>query len=288
MHAILSLAETQNTQSDIVLQTESLTARYDESTRTLWNYLHASPRPCFTESLLADAHQLHSLIRNGEIPVDFYVAASAVPKVFNLGGDLSLFRQCALDHDWERLTNYAESCIGVLNDLVCGFDRKVISISLLQGDALGGGFESALATDFMIAEEQTKMGFPEVLFNLFPGMGAYSLLARKLGPQPAQRMILSGSTYSAPELHARGLLDQVTPPGQGEHAVRDFIRDTRKRLHGYRSFLEARRRTTLWTSREELLAVVHEWVASVKQISERDLRLMDKLVTAQNRLKLAA
>jgi len=285
MHEIIRLAETEN---DVVLRTESLTARYDEKTRTLWNYLHASPRPCFTEDLLSDARQLHTMIRTGEIPVDFYVAASGVPKVFNLGGDLSLFRHCALERDWDRLTGYAERCIEVLNDLVCGFDQKVISIALIQGDALGGGFESALGADFMIAEEQAKMGFPEVLFNLFPGMGAYSLLARKLGPQPAQRMILSGSMYSATELHTRGLLDQLAQPGQGPQAVRDFIRDTRKHLHGYKSFLEARRRTTLWPDREELLAVVHEWVNSVKQISERDLRLMDKLVTAQNRLKIAA
>jgi DSF synthase len=285
MRAILSLADNQ---SDVVLQTESLTARYDESTRTLWNYLHASPRPCFTEALLADAHELHTLIRTGEIPVDFYVAASGVPKVFNLGGDLSLFRQCALERDWGRLNTYAENCIQVLNDLVSGFNQQVISIALIQGDALGGGFESALGADFMVAEEHAKMGFPEVLFNLFPGMGAYSLLARKLGPQPAQRMILSGEMFSAPDLYAKGLLDQIAPPGQGERAVRDFIRDTRKHLHGYKSFLDARRRCSLWTSREELLAIVHDWVNSVKKISERDLRLMDRLVTAQNRLKLAA
>ena len=285
MHAIISLAENQN---DVVLQTESLTARYDESTRTLWNYLHASPRPCFTEALLSDAHQLHTLIRTGEIPVDFYVAASEVPKVFNLGGDLSLFRQCAQERDWDRLTEYAERCIEVLHDLVSGFNQQVSSIALIQGDALGGGFESALGADFMIAEQQAKMGFPEVLFNLFPGMGAYSLLARKLGPQPAQRMILSGEMFTATDLHAKGLLDQLAPPGEGEKAVRDFIRDTRKHLHGYKSFLDARRRSSLWTGREELLAIVHDWVKSVKQISERDLRLMDRLVTAQNRLKLAA
>jgi hypothetical protein len=71
-------------------------------------------------------------------------------------------------------------------------------------------------------------------------------------------------------------------------AARDFIRDARKHLHGYKSFLAARRRASFWTRREELLAIVHDWVESVKQISERDLRLMDKLVTAQNRLKLAA
>jgi DSF synthase len=94
--------------------------------------------------------------------------------------------------------------------------------------------------------------------------------------------------FTATEMHSKGLIDQLALPGQGEQTAREFIRDTRKHLHGYKSFLEARRRTTLWTGRQELLAVVHDWVKSVKQISERDLRLMDKLVTAQNRLKLAA
>lgn len=285
MHAILSLAEHQN---DVVLQTESLTVKYDESTRTLWNFMHASPRPCFTEELLHDIKTLHAQIRAREIEVDFYVAASDAPKVFNLGGDLSLFRHCALTKDWARLTNYAELCIDVLYDMVVGFDRQVISIALIQGDALGGGFESALGTDFMIAEQHARMGFPEVMFNLFPGMGAYSLLARKLGPQSAQRMILGAEMHTAPELLAKGLLDQVVPTDEGVRATTEFIRETRKRLHGYRSFLQARRRATFWTTREELMQIVLEWVESVKQISERDLRLMDKLVTAQNRLKLAA
>jgi DSF synthase len=285
MHAISNLTEIKN---DVVLHTESLTARYDESTRTLWNFMHATPRPCFTEALLSDAHSLHSRIKSGELKVDFYVATSDAPRVFNLGGDLSLFRNCALTHDWHRLSHYAEDCIEVLHDLVSGFNRQVISIALIQGDALGGGFESALGTDFMIAESHAKLGFPEVLFNLFPGMGAYSLLARKLGPQPAQRMILSGQTFSAAELHARGLLDQVVPTDQGIAATEVFIRETRKHLHGYKSFLHARRRATFWTGRDELMHIVHDWVESVKQISERDLRLMDKLVTAQNRLRLAA
>jgi DSF synthase len=47
----------------------------------------------------------------------------------------------------------------------------VITASLVQGRALGSGFECALASDVIVAETGARMGFPEVLFNLFPGMG---------------------------------------------------------------------------------------------------------------------
>jgi DSF synthase len=51
-------------------------------------------------------------------------------------------------------------------------DRDVTTIALVQGDALGGGFETALSSNVLIAERSAKLGFPEILFNLFPGMGA--------------------------------------------------------------------------------------------------------------------
>ncbi len=267
-----------------VFHSESMTACYDAETRTVWHGMHSQPRPCFSEAFLRDALELHGWIRRGEWEVDFYVLRSEVRRVFNLGGDLSLFRACVLAGDWDRLGRYARLCVDTLNGMVSGFGREVISVAELSGDALGGGFEAALACDFMIAERGVKLGFPEVLFNLFPGMGAYSLLARKLGPQVAQRMILSGGTYLAEGLHVQGLVDEVVEAGQGRRAVETFIRATKHRLRGYKGFLEARRRTTLWPTHKELVDVVEHWVDCVKQVSERDLRFMDKLVSAQNRL----
>src|SRR3972149_4441233 len=66
------------------------------------------------------------------------------------------------------------------------------TISLVQGDALGGGFETALSSDVIIAEQSAAMGLPEVLFNLFPGMGAYSLLTRRIGRGGAAAPLLLG------------------------------------------------------------------------------------------------
>lgn len=285
MHTILSLNEGQH---DVVLQTEALTVLFDSNTRTLRANMHASPRPCMTEVLLRDLHDLHVRLSRREIEADFYVLGSGVPNVFNLGGDLNLFRACALQQDWERLTEYATRCIDTLNHAVLGFGQQTITIAMIQGDALGGGLEAALATDFMVAEEHSRLGFPEVLFNLFPGMGAYTFLSRKIGPQPAQRMILSGAMYGAVELREKGVVDLIAPTGQGQQVVDDFIRDTRKHLRGYKAFLHARRRATFWPGRDELMAIVTDWVEAVKLIGERDLRMMDKIVLAQTRLKALA
>lgn len=268
----------------VVFETDTLTATYDPMTRTVRNSMHIQPRPCFSEAFLRDALELHGHIKSGMWPVDFYVLRSEVPRVFNLGGDLNMLRGYTVRKDWAGVSRYARLCVDTLYGMISGFDQRVISIAEISGDALGGGFEAALACDFMIAEKGAKLGFPEVLFNLFPGMGAFSLLARKLGPQVAQRMILSGAMYQPEVLQAQGLLDEVVEPGLGSNAVQNFIRSTQKQLQGYKGLMEARRRTALWTTHQELVQVVEHWAECVKQVSERDLRLIERLVSAQNRL----
>ena len=108
-----------------------------------------------------------------------------------------------------------------------GFDCGIVTIGLVQGDALGGGLEAALSCNFIIAERGVKMGLPEVIFNLFPGMGAYSLLSRRLGMAMAERIIFSGRLYSAEEMYELGVVDLVVDPGCGDKAVRDYIADPR-------------------------------------------------------------
>ena len=66
------------------------------------------------------------------------------------------------------------------------------TITLVQGDALGGGFEAAISSNVVIAEKSAKFGLPEVLFNLIPGMGAYSFLVRRTSPDLAEKIIMSG------------------------------------------------------------------------------------------------
>jgi DSF synthase len=136
--------------------------------------------------------------------VRYVILASVTPGVFNFGGDLRLFIRCLKENDPETLHRYAKECIDVLYAHSVGFHLPVTTISLVQGDALGGGFEAALASDILVAEKQSQFGFPEVLFNLFPGMGAYNLLQRRIGMQKTERMLLNGKLLRAEDLHAGG------------------------------------------------------------------------------------
>jgi DSF synthase len=143
--------------------------------------------------------------------------------------------------------------IETLYPYIIGFDRPVTTISLLQGDALGGGFEIALAGDILVAEKNAKMGFPEVLFNLFPGMGAYNLLSRRIGMQRTERMLLNGKLYRAEELHAEGVVDILAEGGRGENAVYEYIVRNGNRGNAHEGIQRVQRR--LFPLRyEELLA----------------------------------
>ena len=156
------------------------------------------------------------------------------------------------------------------------------TFSLVQGDALGGGFEAALSATVVVAEESARMGFPEILFNLFPGMGAYSFLSRKIGRRAAEEMITSGTIYGARQLFDLGVVDVLTPDGTGEAAIYSYIRKHAKASNGRRAF--ERVRTEIGAiSRAELMQVVEIWADAALAVEDRDLRMMERLVRAQQR-----
>jgi len=150
-----------------------------------------------------------------------------------------------------------------------------------------GGFETALASDVLVAEENAQLGLPEILFNLFPGMGAYSLLSRRVGPRVAEEMITSGRIYSAAELHQMGIIDVLAKDGQGEAAARDWIERNQKRRNGFQAVMEARKVVSP-VSREELDKISNVWVDAALRLEERDLKMINRLVRSQSRRIAAA
>jgi len=126
------------------------------------------------------------------------------------------------------------------------------------------------------------MGFPEVLFNLFPGMGAYSFLVRKIGRRLTEDLISSGATYSARQLLEMGVVDIVAADGSGEAAVSTFITSHSRSSNGRRG-IEAVAREIQPLKHEELVRVVDIWADAALRLGERDLKLMDRLLRAQSR-----
>ena len=265
---------------------DNLNVEFEPRHGIYWCNMRPRERPSFTPGLLSDlADMQRSLMRmftGGETPVRYYVLASELPGIFNLGGDLTVLAERIRGRDRASLVRYARSCIDVLYTNAVSFHLPVVTVALVQGDALGGGFEAALSCDVIVAEKGTRFGLPEVLFNLFPGMGAYSFLARRLGAARAEKMILSGRIYTAEELHELDVVQILAEPGMGEQAVRDFIEKGSKRHNAQSGVFRTGRRVTP-LSYDELRDVSEMWVDAALGLAESDLRKMERLTTAQNR-----
>jgi DSF synthase len=164
-----------------------------------------------------------------------------------------------------------------------GFECGIATIALVQGKALGGGFECALACHMIVAERSATMALPETLFNLFPGMGALSFLGRRIGLRRAEELITSGSTFSAKDLHDMGVVDEIVEDGMGIESVNKLLQNRHKRRNSYRALTEAKLAYQPVT-RDELMRIVNVWVDGALRLEPRDLKMMTRLVRAQDKL----
>src|SRR5271166_6745713 len=270
---------------------DQLETRFDPEFGILWGLMNPKPRPTFNPHLLAELRRyIDSIVQAGgmlwhegmERTINYAVIASKVPGVFSLGGDLSLFREAISTRNRDMLVQYGRKCVDNLYPWSRNCDLPLTTIALVQGDALGGGFECALSASVLVAEESVRMGFPEILFNLFPGMGAYSFLARKVGRRVTEELITSGNLYTARQLYDLGVVDILAPDGAGEAAVYSFVREHAKASNGRRG-IEMVRREVDPVTHDELMRLVSIWANAALRLSERDLRLMERLAKAQNK-----
>jgi DSF synthase len=205
-----------------------------------------------------------------------------IPSIYNVGGDLDFFADTIRSGRRQALMSYARACVDCVHAAARGFDTGAISIAMVEGTALGGGFEAALAHHFLLAQNDARMGFPEIAFNLFPGMGGYSLVARKAGMRLAEELIGVGESHTAEWYAGKGLVDQLFEPGEAYVATRTFIDTLRPKMNGIRAMLRARQRV-LQLSRAELMEITEDWVEAAFTIDEKDLAFMERLVMLQNR-----
>lgn len=269
-----------------------LRAYYRKDTGAIWSRWNPSPRPCLNPQLLSDLLGYCDFLResdarvmwNGEEhPIEYVVIASDVPGVFNLGGDLDLFIRHIESKDREGLLAYGRACVDVQYRNYVSHDLPVATVALVQGECLGGGFEGALSSEIIVAEKSARFGFPEVLFNMFPGMGAYSFLSRRVGDKVASDLISSGRIYSADDMLALGVIDAVAEDGKGEAEVAAVIKRRSRSRNGLAGLAAVRRRVAP-IDYAELLDVVRIWVDTAMRLNTRDIKLMQKLVSRQNEL----
>jgi len=254
--------------------------------------MRPSPRPCFNPAFLEESkvfegrieqHQGWFLHDGQECRIENAVYGSAIPGVFNLGGDLSMFVQAILRKDRSTLTYYGRLCVDNMYRRMTGYNAQIMTYTLLQGRAFGGGFECALASECIIAEKSATVSLPEVLFNMFPGMGALSLLARRIGLRKAEDVIMSGRVYTAREMYDMGVVDELAEDGAGLETARLMIKSRQRRKNAYRAMSDAKREV-MPVDHAEMRAVVDVWVDAALKLETRDLRMMARLARAQDRL----
>lgn len=268
----------------------NLHVRQDDEAKTFWCYMQPTGNPNYTHELMSDISNMQTAISDAcrsrsageKSPLDWFIMASAVPGIFSFGGDLKHFAERIKSGDHAAIRHYGHVAVEAIHRNTVAFDAPLVTIALVQGDALGGGFEHALSFDMIVAERDAKFGLPEILFNMFPGMGAYSFLSRRIGRQRAEALIMSGSIHTGQEMHEMGVVDILAEPGQGEQAVRDFIARTGRKHNALHATFQARRRVDPVTL-DELRDVVDIWATAAMNLTAPDLRRMARLVAAQDR-----
>lgn len=270
------------------LEYDNLATRLEPETGILWAHFLHKERACFTGELLADLRHFQLWLRDAfgtclrqEMPFKYLVWGSRAA-AWNMGGNLAHFTKLIRDQDEAGLRTYAYSCIDILHDNFQALDLPVLTVALVQGDAIGGGFEAMLTNDVVIAERHAKFGLPEILFNLFPGMGAHSLLRRKVGERTARTLIEDGKTRSAEELKELGLVDIVCETGEAEAAMRQFASDKGGKLGAELALKRARQRTDP-LSKSELIDITDMWVELALDLGDNELRRMECLARHQQR-----
>lgn len=271
-----------------LFELEQLDVSWDDPTGALWTFMRPRGRPSYNLDLLEDFHAwqrgIIAAFENRPHDLRFLLLGSRTPGVFNLGGDLDLFAAKIRDRDRQALVAYGESCVRILHRNMNCLGLPMVTIGLAQGDALGGGFEALLSFNVIIAERDAKFGFPENIFGLFPGMGAYSLVARRVGAAFAEEMMLSGRIYTAEEMKDVGLVHILAEPGQGIAEARDYIQRSKRRHTGSRSIYQIGREVNPITL-AELDRIVQVWADACLELRDRDLKVMHRLVSAQDRLQ---
>jgi DSF synthase len=266
--------------------------QYQPSSETLWIVLrHVAGRAhnfsldlldslqgCL-DDLEANRWQWHGKDAIGDVRCA--VMTSEHPVYFSVGGDLAHFRECIERRNADGLRDYTLKCVdAVYRWAMAG--AEVATVAVVQGRALGGGFEAVLGANYIIAEEQSEFGFPEILFGLFPMAGGMSLLGRRIGVHQAEKLMREGRLYTANQMLEMGVIDEVCPQGEAATAVRAYLR-RQEGSRRARMMLQRAKLRMAPIDYDELQRVVDEWVETALALTPKEVRVLEALIGMQRK-----
>ena len=177
--------------------------KYEVSDRIAWilfnrpTQLNAMNRKMMDE--IIEALALVNVADKSEVGV---CVISGEGKAFMAGADIKEYAQQTLD-EFEAFQTKGRSLYASIEG-----NSKVV-IAAVNGYAFGGGLEIALACDMLVTRQYAKMGLPEINLCLIPGGGGTQRLAKKLGTNLANELIMTGRTVTAEEMYQRGLVNHI-------------------------------------------------------------------------------
>ena len=143
------------------------------------------------------------------------IVTGAGERAFIAGADIAAMNEMSA-LEAKRFSELSQEAMRLL-------DRSLVpTIAAVNGVALGGGCEVALACDIRIAAENALFGFPEVTLGILPGLGGTQRLPRLVGPGIAKEMIFSGRRIEAKEARTINLVNRVVPEGEALNAAREL------------------------------------------------------------------
>ncbi len=150
------------------------------------------------------------------------VIRSAKPGGFAVGADIAMFRDLKDADDVKAMLEQGHAVLDRLEALDCP------TVCIVHGQALGGGFEIALACDRILAVDGASFGFPEVKLGLHPGLGGTFRLTGRIDPIEAMTLMLTGKTAHTRKAETLGIVEAVVEERHVEAAARDAITGDRK------------------------------------------------------------
>jgi enoyl-CoA hydratase/carnithine racemase len=202
------------------------------------------PANTWTETSLPALKALIAKL-NADSDVYALVITGSGPKFFSAGADLNVFGS----GDKARARAMINA-FGQAFEALAQF--RGVSIAAINGYAMGGGLECALACDIRIAEEHAVLALPEASVGLLPGGMGTQHLPWLVGEGWAKRMILCGERVDAPTALRIGLVEEVTPSGSAKEKALALAEQVAKQspssVTACKKLIQAARKQTMWSA----------------------------------------
>lgn len=213
--------------------------------------------------------------------IKYFILASSKPGLFSMGGDLQTIARLASERNLLEAMRFAHQAARIIFSLWNGFGLELVTTACVSGKAYGAGFEAALACNRIVAQRRSTFCLPEQRFGLFPGMGATSLLERRLGRSVMEDLIEHQTILTAEQAYENGLIDIISDEDSLEAELSTLnVFDS----HRWSEQIEVQRTMRIREafSLDEVMATTTQWAQAVVDMSPENLHALLRVAHVQS------